>query len=119
MLSQLRKLFFYKVDPSEVYRRQVRREAGIGGGLFGPVPEGRRREFFCLDERTWVWHEEWHDELGKLNAVVTRYDVYNDRILRAQDHQPYQPISDTEARRLYIAIDRYNQAIDEAVAAVS
>ena len=50
---------------AELYRNLIRHEAKIGGILFGLVPEGGRREFFCLDARTWVWHEEWIDENGQ------------------------------------------------------
>ncbi len=33
-------------------RQLIRRESKIGSQLFGQVPSGRSREFFCLDERT-------------------------------------------------------------------
>ena len=36
-------------------------ESEIGSELFGEVPKGHRREFFCLDEKTWMWHEEWRN----------------------------------------------------------
>ncbi len=36
-------------------RDLLRHEAKIGGELFGPLPQGGRREFFCLDEYTWIW----------------------------------------------------------------
>lgn len=32
-------------------RELIQRESTIGRELFGPVPEGHRREFFCLDEK--------------------------------------------------------------------
>ena len=47
-----------------LYRNLIRHEAKIGGQLFGPVPKDGRREFFCLDRHTWVWHEEWVDANG-------------------------------------------------------
>jgi hypothetical protein len=49
---------------ADEYRKLIRREAKIGGTIFGPVPAGHRREFFCLDEHSWVWHEEWIDKAG-------------------------------------------------------
>ena len=69
---------------AEAYRRAIREEAKVGGKVFGPVPEGVRREFFCLDERTWVWHEEWTDENGKPQIRTTRYDVRPHGIFKAQ-----------------------------------
>ncbi len=96
---------------AELYRALIRREAKIGGQLFGPVPEGCRREFFCLDERTWVWHEEWTDSEGKRQVRTTRYDVRPSGILKAQDGQNYQPVTSSEALRLRSAVHSYNKRI--------
>lgn len=100
-----------------VYRQLVHREAKLGGQLFGPVAAGVRREFFCLDESTWVWHEEWRDKNGSVRAVMTRYDILPQGIRKAQDNQPYVFITASEARHLYMAIDLYNQFIDQELAA--
>lgn len=97
---------------AQLYREIIRKEAKIGGQLFGPVPKNGRREFFCLDEHTWVWHEEWTDEKGRHHAVTTRYDVRPNGVLKAQDGQPYQPVNRVEAQRLYRAVELYNQRID-------
>ena len=96
----------------QLYRQLIQHEAKIGGRLFGPVAKGNRREFFCLDEHTWVWHEEWTDQSGRHHAVTTRYDVRPDGVLKAQDLQPYQYVSLDEARRLYKAVGLYNQEVD-------
>ena len=96
---------------AEIYRAMLRREAEMGGKLFGPIPEGHRREFFCLDSRTWVWHEEWRDEHGKHHAKTTRYDVRPTGILKAQDGLTYQQISQTEAENLQQAISLYKSQI--------
>ncbi|HUS26199.1 MAG TPA: hypothetical protein VMY99_02540 [Nevskiaceae bacterium] len=97
---------------AQAYREIIRREAAIGGKLFGDVHRNSRREFFCLDEHTWVWHEEWTDQNGIRHAVTTRYDVRPNGVLKAQDNQPYQYISVEEARSLYKAVDMYNHHID-------
>jgi len=89
------------------YRELLRKAAKIGGQLFGPVPEGVRREFFCLNKHTWVWHEEWTDEKGEKHVVTTRYDLRPNGILKAQDGQPYRFIEKEEARRLYKAARMY------------
>ncbi len=34
---------------TKLYNDLIRHEAKIGGTIFGPVPKGHRREFFCLD----------------------------------------------------------------------
>ena len=94
------------------YRELIRREAKIGGELFGPVPANGRREFFCLNQYTWVWHEEWTDEAGKRHAITTRYDVRpNMGVLKAQDGQPYRYISRDEAKSFYKAVTLYNKRV--------
>ncbi len=89
-----------QVERTDHYRELMRREAQIGGTLFGPVPKDRRREFFCLDENTWIWHEEWINESGQQQAKTTRYDIRTDNILKAQDGQGYQQVSLDEAKNL-------------------
>lgn len=101
---------------ARAYREAIREEAKVGGQLFGPVPEGARREFFCLDEHTWVWHEEWTDANSIRQIRTTRYDVRPHGVLKAQDGQPYQPISRQEAEHLLHATARYNQMIDAQLA---
>ncbi len=89
----------------------LRMEAKIGGELFGPVADGRRREFFCLDKHTWIWHEEWQDAAGKNQAVTTRYNVRPNGVLKSQNNQPYQPLSENEARNLYQTTELYRSRV--------
>ncbi len=96
---------------AELYRNLIRHEAKIGGQLFGPIPKGGRREFFCLDKRTWVWHEEWIDPSGQHRTKTTRYDVRPDGILKAQDGQPYRMVTKDELRNLYHATQLYGQRV--------
>lgn len=98
-----------------LYRALIRREAKIGGELFGPVPAGHRREFFCLDEHTWIWHEEWTDDKGKRKVVTTRYDVRPDGILKAQDGRNYQRVGLQEALRLQQAGMNYEKRIKQEI----
>lgn len=98
---------------TELYRNLIRHEARIGGQLFGPVGKGGRREFFCLDRHTWVWHEEWKDDNGQQKTKTTRYDVRPSGILKAQDGQHYQEVDYQEAKHLYEAALLYQQRIRE------
>lgn len=95
---------------AELYRSIIHNAAKIGGELFGPVPKGTRREFFCLDERTWVWHEEWHDKDGN-HAVTTRYDVRPTGVVKSQGANSYQTLSTQEAKNLYQAIKLYGERV--------
>jgi hypothetical protein len=96
---------------ANLYRNLIRHEAKIGGELFGPVPAGGRREFFCLDRHTWIWHEEWTDKQGQRRVKTTRYDVRPHGILKAQDGQHYQKLSAAEARNLQHAAATYTQRV--------
>ncbi|HEU4984399.1 MAG TPA: hypothetical protein VFT58_02055, partial [Nitrososphaera sp.] len=96
---------------ARMQRALIHYEAKIGGELFGPVPKGHRREFFCLDERTWVWHEEWKDENGQNRAVTTRYDIRPNQILKSQGHFSYQALTETEERNFRQAAKLYLQRV--------
>ena len=93
------------------YQAMLRREAALGGQLFGPVPEGIRREFVCLNERTWLWHEEWIDNYGHRQHRTTRYDVQPDGILKFQDGTGYQKLTKDEAANLQQAISLYHENV--------
>jgi len=96
---------------ANIQRALLHYQARIGGDVFGPIPENVRREFFCLDEHTWVWHEEWNGEDGKRQAVTTRYDVRPSGVVKSQGGSSYQALSGTEARNLYDAIHVYEQRV--------
>lgn len=98
-------------DRVNTYRDLMRAEAVIGGKIFGELPEGHRREFFCLDESTWIWHEEWTDPNGQHKVRTTRYDVRPDSILKAQDGSGYQAVTKAEAGNLVRAAELYLQRI--------
>jgi len=96
---------------ARLYRELIRKEAKLGGTLFGPVPTDVRREFFRLDKNTWVWHEEWTDQQGQRRSITTRYDVRPDGVLKAQDGQPYTYIDLEEGKRLYKTVKLYRKLI--------
>lgn len=91
------------------HRALLRHLAKLGGGVFGPIPEGVRREFFCLDEFTWVWHEEWTDQNGDRQALTTRYDVRPTGVLKSQGTNSYQHLSAEEERNFRAAVKLYSE----------
>jgi hypothetical protein len=86
--------------------------AKIGGNVFGPVPSGVRREFFCLDKHTWVWHEEWDDNGGKHHAVTTRYDVRPSGIVKSQGANQYQRLTPQEEKNFRLAANLYYERVN-------
>ena len=113
-----KRLFSPRIIPKKqtaTTRELIRREAAVGGKLFGPVPQGRNRQFFCLDKHSWVWHEEWKDDRGQHQSLTTRYEVRPSGILKAQGTQPYHYVNLEEARNLVAAIKLYNQQVPREV----
>lgn len=98
-----------KERQAKLYKALLKHEAKIGGKLFGPVPKGGRREFFCLDEYTWVWYEEWVGKDKKRRSKTTRYDVRPGGITKIQDGKKYMQLSDSETVRLLEAIRSYEK----------
>jgi hypothetical protein len=96
---------------AEAYRELLREQAKMGGELFGPVPADRRREFFCLDEYTWVWHEEWQGANGERQALTTRYDIRPQGVLKSQGGNSYQKVTGAELRNLYQAACLYRDRL--------
>lgn len=88
-------------------RKLIEFESEVGRELFGPIPAGHKRDFFCLDSNTWVWHEQWRDENNKLQTSTTRYEVQSTGILKAQDGHVYKYIEGEELSNLAVAIELY------------
>lgn len=94
-----------------IERKLIQREAKIGGKLFGPLPKGHERQFFCLDEHTLVWHESWVDEFGQRRTITTRYDIRPSGILKSQNGRGYQQLTKTEVQNLKKAAKLYQQRV--------
>src|SRR5690606_3472554 len=88
-------------------RDLLRQESAIGAALFGPVTKGRHREFFCLDESTWIWHEEWKNEKGIEQQSTVRYEVHPNGILKVSDGPRYQFIEGDELKNFVEATRMY------------
>ncbi len=93
-------------------RDLINAESKLGGTLFGPVPKGHRREFFCLDEHTWVWYESiTNPETNKTTTLTTRYEIRGNKILKIQDGQPHRYTTLEETKNLTTAISQYYELI--------
>jgi len=90
-------------------------ESEVGAKLFGPIPKGHRREFFCLDERTWIWHEEWLDEKHKLVISTVRYEINEHGVLKVQEGARYTYIDGEELQNFGIAIRMYYEQVAREV----
>ncbi|HEX6257982.1 MAG TPA: hypothetical protein VFZ48_00720 [Candidatus Saccharimonadales bacterium] len=91
-------------------RQLIQLESEIGRELFGAIPKGHRREFFCLDAHTWIWHEEW-SENGKPHSITTRYEVHENGILKVTGGMNYRFIEGDELRNLALATRLYYERV--------
>ena len=88
-------------------RQLIELENELGRELFGPIPNGHRRDFFCLDEHTWVWHEERTDVDNRPKVATTRYEVQPNGILKVQSGRVYKYIEGEELKNLTVAVRLY------------
>lgn len=98
----------------EIERDLIRRESEIGRKLFGEIPAGVKRDFFCLDERTWVWHEKTQHQLK-----VTRYVINPSEIIKSVNGGQYVSVSLDEADNLVRAIGLYKERVSEFLYGIS
>ncbi|HEY5695616.1 MAG TPA: hypothetical protein VIQ80_02165 [Candidatus Saccharimonadales bacterium] len=96
-------------------RELIQLESEIGSKLFGEIPKGHRREFFCLDEKTWIWYEEWLDETGKRHSMTVRYEVHSNGILKVQEGARYSFIEGEELNNLIAAATMYYEQVARGV----
>jgi hypothetical protein len=97
-------------------RELIRREAEVGATLFGTIPMGHHREFFCLDRRTWIWFEEWYDVQTKTNhQMQVRYEFQPRGVLKTVDgvHNGY--VEGQELTNLLVAIKQYHDRVAQEV----
>ena len=89
-------------------RELLQLESEIGAQLFGEVPKGHRREFFCLDANTWIWYEEWTDpQTKKREQTTTRYEVSDRGVLKVLEGPRYMYIEGAELENLAMATTLY------------
>jgi len=97
-------------------RELLRLESEIGATLFGDVPSGHRREFFCLDEKTWIWYEETKSSLtGKIEGRTVRYEIHETGILKVQEGARYSFIEGDELKNFIAATTVYYERVAREV----
>lgn len=95
-------------------RKLIEMESAVGGQLFGPVPADRRREFFCLDDTTWMWYEQWREN-GQVRHTTVRYEVQQQGILKVQEGARYSYLQGAELENFMQAIRAYEAQVHTKV----
>ncbi len=97
-------------------RELIQLESEIGSKLFGEIPAGHRREFFCLDENTWIWYEEWIDPATKKShSETTRYEIHDNGILKVLEGARYTFIEGVELDNFVMATRLYYEQVARQV----
>lgn len=91
-------------------RQLIEMESKIGAKLFGPVPAGHRREFFCLDDTSWIWYEEWRQD-GKLQKTTVRYEIQAAGVLKVQQGARYSYLEGAELKNFINAVQTYHDTV--------
>ncbi|NCU38274.1 hypothetical protein EOL96_04440 [Candidatus Saccharibacteria bacterium] len=96
-------------------RELLKLESEVGARLFGPIPNGHRREFFCLDDHTWIWHEEWIGISRKIQTSTVRYEINDHGVLKVQDGARYNYLDGEELQNFGIAVRMYYEQVTREV----
>ncbi len=95
-------------------RDLIKAESKIGSTLFGPVPEGHRRESFA-----WIAKPGFGTKNGKrqgrTESVTTRYEVRPNGVMKIQDGHKYTYIHGNELHNLAKACQLYYQHVSQHV----
>lgn len=99
----------------ELLHDLMKRESELARGIFGQVPKGGSREFFCLNSRTWIWYEEWINEQGVHKSVTTRYVIRPNEIVKSQNGGAYHRLTILEAKNFHNAMKAYQQRVEQGL----
>lgn len=84
----------------------INAESAIGATIFGPIPEGHRREFFHHTNNVWIWHESWQDN-GVERETTIRYEVRPDGVYKRPLGSSYIKLHGAELENFRTAVKTY------------
>ncbi len=91
-------------------RELIALESKLGARLFGPVPAGHQREFFCIDETSWIWYDAWREN-GEPRQTTIRYEVQPAGVLKIQQGARYSYLEGAELQNFIKAVEAYHHAV--------
>ncbi len=92
----------YKDRRKAVERNLINAESALGRTLFGIIPAGGTREFFCLKKNVWVWYE---------NGMTIRYEVRENGVFKKVDDGGYTKVTGEELEHFTAATKAYLQLV--------
>lgn len=93
------------------YNDLVNAESALGRTLFGPIPDGRQREFFKSKDNVWIWYENWTDEIGNPQDLTIRYEVRPEGVFKKVAGGIYERIEGAELENFRQAAKNYLELV--------
>lgn len=93
------------------YDDLINAESALGRTLFGPVPDGHRREFFISKKNVWIWHESFVNKVGRLEEMTIRYEVRPTGVYKKPVGGSYQKIEGEELENFRQAAHSYLELV--------
>lgn len=93
----------------------INAESCLGGTIFGPIPEGHRREFFHDDKNIWIWHESWTDQYNQDRQVTVRYEIRPTGVYKKYASGEYLRLVGPELLNFRKATHAYLKVIKEGI----
>ncbi|MBR3323531.1 hypothetical protein IKG16_01440 [Candidatus Saccharibacteria bacterium] len=89
----------------------INAESSLGLTLFGPIPQGHRREFFQHKKNVWLWHESWYDENGTPKELTVRYEVRTSGVFKKPLGGKYIQLKGAELENFRQAVHAYSKLV--------
>ena len=96
------------------YSNLIDAESALGRTLFGPIPEGHRREFFEHKKNVWIFYDSWFDNTGLEHGITIRYEVRPNGVFKKYEGGAYTKLQGNEldnfrqAARMYLNLIKTN-----------
>lgn len=89
------------------YNDLINAESALGRTIFGPIPEGHRREFFRSKKNVWIWYESFINNIGQIEEMIVRYEVRPTGVYKRAGMGKYAKIEGTELDNFRSAAKEY------------
>ena len=98
------------VKPKITKEQLINAESAIGGQLFGPIPNGHRREFFLYRHNYWIFHESWTEKGVHKESTIT-FEVRKTGVYKNPLGSGYRKITGAELKNFCLAIREYQKLV--------